>query len=166
MKDGYSKDGNDPKVVPLFPGQVADAPDEQAQTPALDLEDIEAVKRAIQGVMDEGRRVEPATADVPNSPDPSHRNAIRCPQCDGYTWRRTQFCRYCGADLSAYAAERRHALLWCAAIASWGVALGCFYVMRHYALPSRLYAVLNVVGLAIVGANAFGFWIASQTQKH
>jgi len=165
MKDGYSKDGSDPKIVPLFPGHGTDAPDEQARTPALDLEDVEAVKRAIQGVMDEARRVEPATADVPNSPDPSHRNAIRCPQCDGYTWRHTQFCRNCGADLSAYAAERRQALLWCAAIVSWGVALGCFYLNQHYALPPKLHTVLNIMALSIAAANAFAFWLVSLGEK-
>jgi uncharacterized protein (DUF983 family) len=165
MKDASSNDGNDGKVVTLFPDRVGAAPREEERGPALDLEDVEAVKREIQGVLNEATRVEPAATEVPNAPDPSHRNAVRCPQCDGYTWRRTPFCRHCGADLSAYAAERRQALLWCAAIASWGVALGCFYLNQHYALPSKLHTVLNVTALSIAAANAFAFWLVSLSEK-
>lgn len=40
-------------------------------------------------------------------PDPNHRNARLCPQCDGITWRATEHCIYCGFNLFAHDA-------WCA----------------------------------------------------
>ncbi len=35
-------------------------------------------------------------------PDPSHRNAAQCPQCDDVTWRSTPRCIHCGYDLEGY----------------------------------------------------------------
>lgn len=45
----------------------------------------------------------PAPAPVlPDAPAPHHRNAIECPQCDRWTWRGTDHCRWCGFSLSNY----------------------------------------------------------------
>lgn len=37
----------------------------------------------------------------PKAPPVDHPNARRCPQCHGQTWRMTQWCVHCGADLFA-----------------------------------------------------------------
>ena len=43
----------------------------------------------------------PAAAPVlPDAPPPHHRNATECPQCDRWTWRGTDHCRWCGFSLS------------------------------------------------------------------
>ena len=159
-------DDTDPngKVIHLFPGQQRDDRMGPVREPGFDWQDANALEREIRGVLGDARRDE--TAEGSSAPDPSHRNAVRCPQCDRFTWKRTPLCRHCGADLAAYSAERRHALLWCVAIASWGLALGCFYLTRQYVLPPRIHAVLKAGGLAIAGANAFGFWIASQGKSN
>lgn len=153
------------KVVQLFPDYTGDVARGLERRPGLDWDDVDAVEREIQGVLRQARPAESAEEKDERGPAPSHRNAIRCPQCDRFTWRRTQVCMHCGADLAAYAAERRQAVFWCAAIASWVIALGCFYVMQHYALTPRMHTLLNLVGLGIVGVNVFGFWLASQGEK-
>lgn len=40
---------------------------------------------------------EPLPKFVP--PDPTHRNARACPQCDALTWAATKECIYCGYDI-------------------------------------------------------------------
>ncbi|MBS7457926.1 hypothetical protein [Coralloluteibacterium stylophorae] len=47
---------------------------------------------------------EPVTppTPVPDTPPSSHRNAIECPQCDRWTWRATETCRWCGYHLFAH----------------------------------------------------------------
>jgi hypothetical protein len=155
----------DVKVVPLFPQQGQQTLAGLERGPTFDWQDPNALEREIQEVL-RGAQPERATeAQSSHEPDPSHRNAVRCPQCDCFTWRRTRVCRNCGADLAAFASERRSAVLWCAAIASWGIALSCFYLIQHYALGPRIHGVLNMVGFGIVATNVFGFWIASQREK-
>lgn len=45
----------------------------------------------------------PAPAPLlPDAPSPHHRNATECPQCDRWTWRGTDHCRWCGFSLSDY----------------------------------------------------------------
>lgn len=160
--EGDSQPG--PKVVRLFPGRSVESPS-GLERPAFDWQDVDAVERELRGVIREAVESKPPDAEIPSGPDPSHRNAVRCSQCDGYTWRRTRYCQHCNADLVALAAERRQGLLWAAAIASWGLGLGCFYLVQHYTLGPRIHAVLNMVGFGIVAANVFGFWIASQGEK-
>lgn len=38
----------------------------------------------------------------PDVPQPHHRNAIVCPQCDRWTWRATDECRLCGYNLARH----------------------------------------------------------------
>jgi hypothetical protein len=40
-------------------------------------------------------------AGVRTRPPEGHPNSRRCPQCHGETWRLTQWCGHCGADLFA-----------------------------------------------------------------
>jgi len=157
-------DKQGPKVVRLFPARSG----EQAgleRRPAFDWQDVDAVEREIRGVLSEAAESRPPEPEALLGPDPSHRNAVRCSQCDGYTWRRTRYCHHCNADLVALAAERRQGVLWAAAIASWGIGLGCFYLVQHYALPAKIRAVLMAAVLVIAGVNVFGFWIAAVGEK-
>ena len=153
------------KVVRLFPGRKEDVGDGLEHRPEFDWQDAGALEREIQGVLSEARPADTVEGEARLGPDSAHRNAIRCPQCDRYTWRRTRYCQHCHADLAGLAAERRQAILWGAAIVSWGVAAGCVYVEQHYALPPRMHILLNLVGFAIVGVNAFGFWIAAHGER-
>lgn len=41
-------------------------------------------------------------ADAYDAPPSGHRNAIECPQCDRWTWRGTDNCRWCGYSLAVY----------------------------------------------------------------
>ena len=165
MTDEPGNSDQERKVVRLFPGREREESGGLERGPAFDWEDVDAVEREIHGVLRAARKNAAVDAELLSVPDPSHRNAVRCPQCDGLTWRRTPVCRHCGADLAVLAAERRQALLWCGAIASWGVALGCFYLNQHYVLPPKLHTVLNIVALSIAAGNAFAFWIASLGEK-
>ncbi|WP_029921963.1 hypothetical protein [Nevskia soli] len=149
------------KVVRLFPQQTGRGRDGLERGPALDWQDADALEREIQGVLGEAR---PAVgeAEARPGPDPAHRNAVRCPQCDRYTWRRTRYCQQCNADLPALAAERRRSWLWSIAIVSWGLGLGCIYLVQNYFLPAKARAALLAVVLIIAGFNVFGFWLATQ----
>jgi hypothetical protein len=164
MSDQPGSD-EDRKVVRLFPRRNSEPDGGLERKPALDWQDVDAVEREIRGVLHEAAVDRPPDPELPSGPDPSHRNAVRCSQCDGYTWRRTRYCRHCNADLVALAAERRQGVLWAAAIASWGLGLGCFYLVQHYVLPAKIRAVLMTAVLVIAGVNVFGFWLASLPER-
>ena len=99
---------------------------------------------------------------------------MRCPQCEQYTWRLTQHCIHCGADLVAYAEERvyRRRRRWniigrCIIVGSWFVAVGCFYGYNHYfrVLPPKVRGVMMLTGLGIVGVNLFLAWMTSEDNR-
>jgi hypothetical protein len=50
------------------------------------------------------------------APDPSHRNAAQCPQCDRVTWRSTPQCIHCGFDLEGYIRRAAQDLVLAAAV--------------------------------------------------
>lgn len=159
--------GRDPgdKVVRLFPEQTGEGTPGLERGPVLDWQDAGALEREIRGVLGEAR---PAggEAETRAGPDPEHRNAVRCPQCDRYTWRRTRYCHHCHADLPALSAERRRSWLWCAAIMSWGLGLACLYFVQHQPLPPKLRTLLMTAVLVIAGVNALGFWVVAGNEKH
>lgn len=164
MSDQPGND-EDRKVVRLFPRRNSEPDGGLERKPALDWQDVDAVAREIRGVLRGAEEDRSSDPQAPSGPDPSHPNAVRCSQCDGYTWRRTRYCQHCNADLTALAAERWQGMLWAAAIASWGLGLGCFYLVQHYVLPANIRAVLMTAVLVIAGVNVFGFWIASQGKE-
>lgn len=165
MSDEQGGRDSGEKVVRLFPEQSGESRGGLERGSPFDWQDASVLEREIRGVLEEARPEAAGEVVTRPGPDPSHRNAVQCPQCDAFTWRRTQFCKHCGADLAVYAAERRQAILWCAAVASWGVACGCIYVQRHYALPHTLQLVLRFVSLGIIGINLIVFWFLSQIAR-
>lgn len=104
-----SETPNDPKVVRL---PVAAAPPTDVQRREALLEEILDLLEGdvpAEAAMPEARPVEqwmpaqpkPTPAPVlPDAPLPHHRNATECPQCDRWTWRGTDHCRWCGFSLS------------------------------------------------------------------
>ncbi|MFZ5656991.1 MAG: hypothetical protein ACOY37_08055 [Pseudomonadota bacterium] len=103
-----SETPNDPKIVRL---PVAVAPPSDAQRREALLEEILELLEddAPADTAAEARSVQewipaepkPAPAPVlPDAPPPHHRNATECPQCDRWTWRGTDHCRWCGFSLS------------------------------------------------------------------
>lgn len=104
-----SETPNDPKIVRL---PVAVAPPSDAQRREALLEEIlelleddapaEATApeaRAVQEWIPAGPKPAPAPV-LPDAPPSHHRNAAECPQCDRWTWRGTDHCRWCGFSLS------------------------------------------------------------------
>lgn len=153
------------KVVRLFPEQTGEGRAGLERGPAFDWQDAGALEREIRGVLGEARQVDGEAESRPG-PDPAHRNAVRCLQCDRYTWRRTRYCQHCHADLPALVAERRRSWLWSIAIASWGLGLTCLYLVQHQPLPPKVRTLLMTAALVIAGVNAFGFWVFSQAEEH
>ena len=152
------------KVVRLFPSGSSPSDSSADQNN----ESLAAIGSEIQGLLGAAVPIEAGEA----KPDPRHRNAVPCPQCDEYTWKQTRYCLHCGTDLLARAAElaaarrdRRNAALWPCAIASWAAALGCIQATERYALPDRVRSMLHWTVLAIVAVNLFGFWIASMSNR-
>lgn len=153
------------KVIRLFPGREGDVRDGLEHRPAFDWQDTAALEREIQGVLGEARPTEASAAETRSGPDARHRNAVRCPQCDRYTWRRTRYCHHCQADLPALAAERRRSWMWSVAIISWGLGLLCLYALQHQALPPKIRTLLMTAVLVIAGMNALGFWVGAGPGK-
>src|SRR5581483_2705656 len=166
MSDEQRSGDPDEKVIQLFPEQKGEGRGGLEREPAFDWQDAGALEREIRGVLSDARPAEAGGVETPPGPDPTHPNAVRCPQCDGYTWRRTRYCEHCHADLPALAAERRRSWLWSIAIASWGFGLVCLYLVQHQPLPPKVRTVLMTAVLVIAGVNAFGFWIFSQPEGH
>jgi len=167
---------SDSKIIPLFPaksgsGSRKTRPPEQREgkNPGA----LHLMRGEIDGIIDLAEDVPPKPAPATtNVPDPAHRNAMRCPQCDQYTWRESPYCLHCGKDLVAHAErladgrrERLQGIFWACAIGSWAIAPSCFYVTQHYALPPRVRTALNYIGTAIIAVNLFGFWIASMGKR-
>jgi hypothetical protein len=172
------KDDNDSKVIPLFPGKESGGQQESQRSAAPDPqpkpEDPDTLRQAIQGLLGEAEPIPPSAPDKPQAPEPGHRNAMRCPQCDQYTWRLTQHCIHCGADLFADAEERaylrrrrRHIIVWCGVVTSWVVAAGCIYAYNEYyrSLPPKVRGILVLVGGGIIAVNLFLFWITSSDDE-
>lgn len=167
------QDGRDSKIIRLFPAKGGRAPDDP---PPGDIADPETgapdtVRDKIVGLLGEAEPVSAPPAPGPLAPEPGHRNAVLCPQCDQYTWRMTQHCVHCGADLLAHAEARayRRRRRWaiagrCIVVGSWLVAAGCFYGYNHYyrVLPPKVRGVMMLTALGIVAANLFALFIISQ----
>jgi len=171
MTDDDSKGS---KIVPLFPARAREAVDErpQASSSPTPPDELAAVVNQVEELLTHAEPAlrQPSMAQA--GPDPGHRNAMRCPQCDQYTWRQTAHCMHCGTDLVAHAAqleavrlERRQGVWWSCAIASWAIAMGCIYVTQHYALPPRIQLGLRYAVFGIFGVNLLGFWIASMGRR-
>jgi hypothetical protein len=169
------KDEKDSKVVRLFPAKdgsrLADPPD--GETASTGAGDTEAV-RQIVGILGEAEPVPVPRSEGPAPPEPGHRNAVQCPQCDQYTWRMTRHCVHCGADLVAHAEARiyRRRRRWaivgrCIIVGSWAVAAGSIYAVNHYyhQLPPKVRGVLFITVIGIVGVNLFLFWMVSQDDR-
>lgn len=172
MADHSEGDDKDQKVVRLRPAGLALAgPQREAPEPSVE-EQIAAVERELKDVMGYAR-TEAIRADKgPRVPKATHRNAVRCPECDELTWRRTQHCIHCRADLAELAAERderrREAwrgAFWLIAIASWALAPMCLYMAQHYALPPPLHRAFNWTGGAIIAINAAVLWYSSLDKR-
>ncbi len=165
-------DGKDSKVIRLFPAKdgsrPVDPPD--GETAGSSAGDPEVVRQTIVGLLGDAEPIPEPPLEGPAAPEPGHRNAVLCPQCDQYTWRMTQHCIHCGADLVAHAEERiyrrrrRWAIAgWSILVGSWFVAAGCFYGYNHYyrVLPPKVRGVMMLTALGIVGVNLFLAWITS-----
>lgn len=159
---------DDSKVVPLFPVQAQGPGSPSAREADAELPDLAAMGAQVREYMADAEPAPPAGV----GPVPGHRNAMRCPQCDQYTWRETERCIHCGKNLVAHAAQaataqrtQRQGLIWSCAILSWAVALACIYLSQHYALPSGVHLVLRYAVFGIVGVNLVGFWIASMDKR-
>jgi hypothetical protein len=161
------------KVVPLFPGQGGGAANAESpvdtESQRAESQDRDDLRREIETLLGEVEPLPPAPHE-PQGPEPGHRNAVRCPQCDQYTWRLMQHCIHCDADLVAIAAERAdrrrrrwHTLVWCALGASWFVAAGCVYAYSQYygSLPPKVRGILFLVGGGIIAVTLFLFRIMS-----
>lgn len=161
------------KVIPLFPGQEGGAPkaesSEAAELPKSESQDRDDLRREIETLLGEAEPL-PTAPHEPQGPEPGHRNAVRCPQCDQYTWRLMQHCIHCDADLVAIAAERAdrrrrrwHTVAWCSLVASWFVGAGCVYAYIEYygSLPANVRGILFLVGGGIIAVNLFLFRIMS-----
>ncbi len=171
------KDEKDSKVIPLFPGRDRGAkpgPVPPAGKAPKRAPDEPEVLQEIKGILGEIEPLPPPPAEGPKAPEPGHRNAVRCPQCEQYTWRLTQHCIHCGADLVAYAEERiyRRRRRWaitarCILVGSWFVAAGCIYGYNHYyrVLPPKVRGVMMLTALGIVGVNLLLGWITSQDDR-
>jgi hypothetical protein len=161
------------KVIPLFPGKGSGADRTEspaaAESPSSDAQERDDLRKEIEALLGEAEPLPPAPPE-PQGPEPGHRNAVRCPQCDQYTWRLMQHCVHCDADLVGLAAERAdrrrrrwHTLAWSVLGASWFVAAGCVYAYLHYygSLPPNVRGTLFLVGGGIIAVNLFLFRIMS-----
>lgn len=54
---------------------------------------------ANHGYINQGNHQGDIRFQMRDVPPPYHQNAIRCPQCDNFTWRDTPDCVYCGCDI-------------------------------------------------------------------
>ncbi|MBL6748939.1 MAG: hypothetical protein ISP90_00370 [Nevskia sp.] len=184
MTEDDSKDSDAPKVVRLFPARphAADAEPAERETGA-ELPNLADLGTEVNRYMAHARVApaeQPAAPAEPEikvvvqrrqAPPRGHRNAVRCSQCDQYTWRDTEECIHCGVNRAAHAAQveaARHtewqAILWSGAILSWGVLGLCLYALQTYAMPARLAQILWYAVYAIGGANAIGFWIRAMSK--
>lgn len=102
--------------------------------------------RAQEWIPAEPKPTEPPI--LPDAPSPYHRNAIECPQCDRWTWRGTDHCRWCGFSLSDY-----YALLEQEKLARREER------MREYAIALRRRMLFWAFGLLVLGVT-----IASNSQ--
>lgn len=158
------------KVVPLFPGQEGSAAKAQssaaAESPNSDSKERDDLRKEIETLLGEAEPL-PSTPHEPKGPEPGHRNAVRCPQCDQYTWRLMRHCIHCDADLVGLAVERRrrrwHTVAWSGLGASWFVAAGCVhaYIQYYGSLSPKVRGILFLVGGGIIAVNLFLFWIMS-----
>jgi len=170
------QDGKDSKIVRLFPAKGGRAPDDPPRGEILDpgTADPQAIEKTIAGLLDEAGPAPQQQSEGPLVPEPGHRNAVQCPQCDQYTWRMTQHCVHCGADLLAFAEKRayrrrrRWAIVgWSIIVGSWFVAAGCIYAMNHYyrILPPKVRGAMFITVLSIVGGNLFLLWMNSEDNR-
>lgn len=54
------------------------------------------------GYINQGYHQGDVSFQMRKAPPPYHQNAIRCNQCNNFTWRNTPDCVYCGNDIKRY----------------------------------------------------------------
>lgn len=176
MTDDDNKESKPSKVVRLFTHTPGHANSGSPCDNDAELPDLAELGAEVRRYMADAR---PAPADAgtvrrdPAGPPPGHRNAMRCPQCDQYTWQETAQCIHCGKNLVARVEQLKVAhradwlaVLWSSAFLSWAIAMLCIYALQHYTMPAWTAHALRYVVYAIAGANALGFWIASMTKPN
>lgn len=174
-----SETPDDPKVVRL-PVAVVPPPDAQRREVLLeeilelldsssDTEPASQETRTVQEWIPAERSPAPAPF-LPDAPPPHHRNATECPQCDRWTWRATDHCRWCGFSLADHyalleqeqqarrAAQRRDAtirlrrrmLLW-----AFGLLVAGATISNNASLfPEPVRGYIVYTGFAVVAAGA------------
>lgn len=115
-------------------------------------------------------RVEPPTYLAPapmRGPEPGHRNAIICPQCDKWAWRATRDCWHCEFNLFEFerqnAIERQRHLreirqrdlsYWAFGLSTGGIAA----ILLASKVPTPFGALMTVGGLGAL----FGAYVCSK----
>lgn len=67
--------------------------------PSTPVEAPATLEGAISGILVAATPQLPAQ---PGGPEPGHRNAIECPQCDQWAWRASAHCWNCGLSIAEY----------------------------------------------------------------
>lgn len=93
-------------------------------------------------------------------PPENHQNSRECPQCHGETWRLTQWCVHCGADLFAIDGRVRDRLIARRSLKVAGILLvvggAAFYAQFHVPPAARLW---------VMGFASFSLFLAAAVLK-
>lgn len=93
-------------------------------------------------------------------PPEGHPNSRECPQCHGETWRLTQWCVHCGADLFAIDTRERDRRIARKSLKVAGclmaVGSAAFYAQFHVPQSARLW---------VMGFAAFSIFLAAAVLK-
>lgn len=93
-------------------------------------------------------------------PPEGHPNSRECPQCHGETWRLTQWCVHCGADLFAIDARERDRRVARKSLKVAGILMAvggaAFYAQFHVPQSARLW---------VMGFAAFSIFLAAAVLK-
>jgi hypothetical protein len=85
-------------------------------------------------------------------PDPTHRNAVQCTQCDGVIWRAAWTCSHCGLDVAGEkrkAEAMRRGRFWKRWASGFGV-VGGAVLIYSFSLPLALAWATAVIGLVVI----------------